>query len=104
MFKPYLTEKSVDHNAEGVYVYEIPMGLSKQKVKEMLEKVFKIEITKINTLIVKGKVKRFKGRLGERKSIRKAVITLAKGQKIAGFEGDVDEEKKEKKAKKEVKA
>ncbi|MEL7482113.1 MAG: 50S ribosomal protein L23, partial [Pseudomonadota bacterium] len=51
-------------------------------IKEAIEALFKVQVTKVNTIKVKGKTKRFKGTLGRRPDWKKAIVTLADGQSI----------------------
>ena len=63
---------------------EIEQKLSetKKNVKEAVEKLFRVNVKKINIIVSKGKTKRFKGKVGRRKNEKKAIISLEKGQKI----------------------
>lgn len=95
MLKPYLTEKSISKNNKGVYVFTAPLNANKHQIKNEIETTFKVKIEEINTQIKRGKIKRFKGKVGAQKTIKKAIFTLVKGQTMPGFES----EKKEKKSK-----
>ena len=58
------------------------MNASKTIIKQAVEKLFGVNVKKINIIISKGKTKRFKGKMGKRKNEKKAIISLEKGQKI----------------------
>ena len=60
----------------------MPLNASKPEIKAAVEKLFSVEVTAVNTIRQRGKVKRFKGRLGKRPDYKKAIISLAEGQSI----------------------
>ena len=80
--KPIITEKATSLSSNSQVIFSIPMDASKKNIKEAVEKLFRVNVKKINIIISKGKTKRFKGRLGKRKNEKKAIISLEKGQKI----------------------
>jgi len=79
---PVITEKATritEHNQVSFYV---AMNATKFEIRAAVEELFKVKVTAVNTLRQKGKVKRFRGRLGRRIDTKKAVVTLAEGQSI----------------------
>ena len=80
--KPIITEKGTLLSNNSQIVFSIPMNASKTIVKQAVEKLFGVNVKKINIIISKGKTKRFKGKMGKRKNEKKAIISLEKGQKI----------------------
>ena len=80
--KPIITEKGTLLSNNSQIVFSIPMNASKTIVKQAVEKLFGVNVKKINIIITKGKTKRFKGKMGKRKNEKKAIISLEKGQKI----------------------
>jgi large subunit ribosomal protein L23 len=76
------TEKSARELADGKYYFEVVKNAGKDSVKSAVEKIFGVEVLKINISNRKGKVKRFKGKIGQRNSIKIAVVSLKKGQTI----------------------
>jgi large subunit ribosomal protein L23 len=58
------------------------MDATKEEIAVAIEELFKVKVTKVNTLIQKGKTKRFRGRPGQRSDIKKAIVTLREGQSI----------------------
>ena len=60
----------------------MPLDATKPEIKAAIENLFKVKVTAVNTLRQKGKVKRFRGRVGQRSDIKKAIVTLAEGQSI----------------------
>jgi len=80
--KPIITEKGTLLSNNSQIVFSIPMNASKTIVKQAVEKLFGVNVKKINIIISKGKTKRFKGKKGKRKNEKKAIISLEEGQKI----------------------
>ena len=79
---PIITEKSTLLSEFNQVSFHVPMDASKPEIKAAVEDLFKVSVTAVNTLINKGKVKRFRGHLGKRNDTKKAIITLAEGQSI----------------------
>jgi large subunit ribosomal protein L23 len=79
---PVITEKSTLAGENNQVVFRVPLEATKPQVKEAVETLFKVEVTAVNTLRVKGKAKRFRGQLGKRSDIKKAIVTLADGHSI----------------------
>jgi large subunit ribosomal protein L23 len=63
-------------------VFRVAKDATKPQIAEAIENLFKVSVVKVNTLNVKGKTKRFRGRDGKRSDVKKAIITLAEGQSI----------------------
>ena len=63
-------------------VFRVADDASKDEIAAAVEELFKVKVTKVNTLNVKGKTKRFRGVMGRRSDIKKAIVTLAEGQSI----------------------
>ena len=79
---PVVTEKSMGGSAHGQVTFKVPVKATKPDIKAAVEALFKVKVTKVNTLIQKGKTKRFKGSVGFRSDVKKAVVTLEEGQTI----------------------
>jgi large subunit ribosomal protein L23 len=82
VLSPVVTEKSTrgaDHNQ---VTFRVTLDATKPQIKSAVEQLFKVKVTAVNTLVVKGKVKLFKGRPGRRSDYKKAIVTLAEGQRI----------------------
>ncbi len=79
---PVVTEKSTVAQEENKYTFKVAQDSTKQDIKIAVESLYKVKVEKINTIILKGKVKRFKGRLGKRSDVKKAIVKLADGHKI----------------------
>lgn len=79
---PMITEKATMASEHNQFVFRVPLSASKPKIKQAVESLFKVQVTAVNTLITKGKLKRFRGRPGRRSDVKKAIVTLAAGQSI----------------------
>ncbi|AHC73383.1 Ribosomal protein L23 [Candidatus Endolissoclinum faulkneri L5] len=80
--RPIVTEKSTAGSNFGQVTFEVPVKSAKPEIKQAVEDLFNVKVSSINTLLIKGKIKRYRGRLGRRSNYKKAIIILAKGQKI----------------------
>ena len=79
---PHITEKSTmlsDHNA---VVFKVANGASKPEIKAAVEALFGVNVTNVNTIVTKGKTKKWKGQPYKRSDAKKAIVTLAEGQSI----------------------
>ena len=79
---PVITEKATllsDHNK---VVFRVPLKATKKDVKEAVEALFKVKVQAVNTIVQKGKLKRFRGLEGRRSDSKKAIVTLAEGHAI----------------------
>jgi large subunit ribosomal protein L23 len=79
---PLITEKATLLSEKNQFVFKVSEDATKPEIKAAIETLFKVKVTGVNTLITKGKTKRFKGRLGTRSDVKKAFVTLAEGQSI----------------------
>ena len=82
IYKPMLTEKSTNLNQYNQYSFVVSKDSNVIEIKNAIEKIFKVKVTKVNTSILRGKIKSFKGALGYRKDLKKAIVTLAEGNTI----------------------
>ena len=80
--QPVITEKSTMASEYNQVTFRVPLDADKREVKAAVEGLFKVKVTAVNTLRVKGKVKRFRGFVGQRSDYKKAIVTLAEGSKI----------------------
>jgi len=80
--RPIITEKTAMLGEQRKYVFEVAPDANKPLVKKAIEKIFGVEVIKVNMLIVKGTTRRFKGKIGRTSDVKKAVVTLAKDQEI----------------------
>ena len=80
--KPLITEKTTMASEAGAVVFEVAMDSNKPQIKEAVEALFGVTVKAVNTSITKGKTKRFRGRPGRRKDVKKAYVTLEEGNTI----------------------
>ena len=79
---PHITEKSTLLSEQNAVVFKVASGASKPQIKAAVEALFNVSVTGVNTMNVKGKTKRWRGRPYTRSDVKKAVVTLADGQSI----------------------
>jgi large subunit ribosomal protein L23 len=82
ILSPVITEKATMASEQNKVVFRVARTATKPQIKAAVEKLFDVKVTGVNTLVRKGKTKRFKGRLGTQSDVKKAVVTLAEGHKI----------------------
>lgn len=79
---PIVTEKSTLGSQHGQVSFHVPKSATKPEIKTAVETLFEVKVKGVNTLISKGKTKRFRGMIGKRSDMKKAVVTLEDGQTI----------------------
>jgi large subunit ribosomal protein L23 len=79
---PVVTEKSTLASEANQVVFRVARNATKPQIKKAVEKLFGVKVTAVNTLVRKGKTKRFRGIAGKQGDVKKAVVTLAEGQSI----------------------
>jgi large subunit ribosomal protein L23 len=82
ILSPVITEKSTLLSEQNKVVFKVSADASKDEIAAAVEELFKVKVTKVNTLVTKGKTKRFRGIVGRRNDVKKAIVTLADGQSI----------------------
>jgi large subunit ribosomal protein L23 len=85
--RPLVTEKNTALQALNKYAFEIADGANKMMIQEAVEKAFKVKVTKVNVITMRGKTKRVGRRLTHTNPWKKAIVTLRVGDKIEYFEG-----------------
>ena len=80
--RPITTEKSTNLQQYNQYTFMVSKNSTSNEIKQAVETLFKVKVTKINTSINRGKMKSFKGTYGFRKDFKKAIITLKVGNTI----------------------
>jgi large subunit ribosomal protein L23 len=80
--RPVITEKATHGSEHNQVTFEVALDASKPEIKRAVENLFDVKVTSVNTLRMKGKKKRFKGRFGRRSDYKKAIVTLGEGQHI----------------------
>jgi large subunit ribosomal protein L23 len=79
---PVITEKSTMASEHNQVIFNVARRATKPQIKEAVERLFEVKVKAVNTLVRKGKTKRFKGRLGQQSDVKKAIVTLEEGQSI----------------------
>ena len=79
---PVITEKATALSEQNKVVFRVAKTATKPQIKEAVEKLFDVKVESVNTLVRKGKVKRFRGTLGTQSDVKKAIVTLAEGHSI----------------------
>ena len=80
--RPLVTEKATIGNEHGQVSFVVAITATKPEIKAAVEMLFNVKVTAVNTSILKGKTKNFRGRPGRRSDTKKAIVTLAEGQAI----------------------
>ena len=79
---PVITEKSTLASESNQVIFNVARKATKPEIKAAIEALFNVKVSAVNTLVRKGKVKRFRGTIGKLSDVKKAVVTLAEGQSI----------------------
>ena len=80
--RPIITEKATLASEVGGVVFEVDIGSNKAEIKRAIEDLFKVKVRAVNTSISKGKRKRFRGRMGKQRNIKRAYVMLEEGNTI----------------------
>ena len=84
---PHITEKSTLLSEQNAVVFKVAKDASKPEIKAAVEALFNVKVTGVNTIVTKGKTKRWKGQAYQRSDAKKAIVTLAEGETIDITEG-----------------
>jgi large subunit ribosomal protein L23 len=87
VLKPHITEKTTLLSEHNAVVFQVAGSASKPEIKAAVEALFNVKVTGVNTIVAKGKTKRWKGTPYKRSDVKKAIVTLAEGQSIDVTEG-----------------
>ena len=79
---PHITEKATLLSEHNAVVFKVASGASKPQIKAAIEAIYNVKVAAVNTVVQKGKTKRWKGKPYRRSDFKKAVVTLAAGQSI----------------------
>ncbi|ENZ83022.1 MULTISPECIES: 50S ribosomal protein L23 [Caulobacter] len=82
ILSPVITEKTTLLSEQNKVVFKVANDATKDEIAAAVEELFKVKVTKVNTIVTKGKTKRFRGIVGRRNDVKKAIVTLADGQSI----------------------
>ena len=79
---PVITEKATNVSEHNQVIFNVPLTATKREIRAAVEGLFNVKVTAVNTIRVRGKLKRFRSRVGRRSDYKKAVVTLAESQRI----------------------
>lgn len=79
---PVITEKSTMASENNQIIFNVSSDATKPEIKKAVETLFSVKVKAVNTLNRKGKVKRFRGRIGKQNDVKKAIVTLQEGSTI----------------------
>ncbi len=79
---PHITEKSTLASEANAVVFKVAGNATKPQIKEAIEAIYDKKVVSVNTLIQKGKTKRWKGKAYQRSDVKKAIVTLSEGEMI----------------------
>jgi large subunit ribosomal protein L23 len=79
---PVITEKATAASEQNKVVFKVARTATKPQIKAAVEKLFNVKVKSVKTLIRMGKIKTFKGKVGQQSDVKKAVVTLAEGSSI----------------------
>ncbi len=82
IISPVITEKATLLSEHNKVVFKVAIDANKKEIAAAVEALFKVSVEKVNTIRTKGKVKRFRGHLGQRVEVKKAIVTLKDGDSI----------------------
>jgi len=85
--RPVITEKNTELQAWGKYAFEVAREANKNQIRQAVEKAFKVKVTDVNVVSVRGKMRRVGRRPAMTRSWKKAIVTLKSGDSIQFFEG-----------------
>ena len=87
ILSPHITEKATLLSEHNAVVFKVAEKASKPEIKAAVEALFDVKVTGVNTMVQKGKTKRWRGKEYRRSDVKKAIVTLAEGQSIDVTEG-----------------
>jgi large subunit ribosomal protein L23 len=79
---PVITEKATNVSEHNQVIFRVPLAATKHQVRAAIEGLFNVKVVAVNSIRVRGKLKRFRGRIGQRSDYKKALVTLGEGQRI----------------------
>lgn len=87
IYKPIISEKSMNETAAGKYIFKVAPKANKQQIAKAIEEMYKVAVLKVNSIKVKPEERLVRGRFKSKTKLwKKAIVTIKKGQKIEGFE------------------
>ncbi|MGO1487251.1 MAG: 50S ribosomal protein L23 [Arachnia sp.] len=90
ILRPVVSEKSYNLLDEGKYTFVVSPDANKTEIKIAIESIFKVKVTSVNTLNREGKTKRTRFGIGKKANTKRAIVTVAEGDRIDIFAGQGD--------------
>jgi large subunit ribosomal protein L23 len=85
LLRPVITERSMSQTNDGRYTFAVATDATKKEIAAAVTEAFKVDVVAVNTMPVKGKARRLGRRIGHKSDWKKAVVTIAEGQKIEKY-------------------
>ena len=85
LLRPVITERSMSQTNDGRYTFAVATDATKKEIAAAVTEAFKVDVVSVNTMPVKGKARRLGRRIGHKSDWKKAVVTIAEGQKIEKY-------------------
>jgi large subunit ribosomal protein L23 len=82
VLSPVITEKATNVSEHNQVIFRVPLTATKREIRAAIEGLFQVKVIAVNTIRVRGKLKRFRGRVGRRSDYKKAVVKLGESQRI----------------------
>jgi large subunit ribosomal protein L23 len=82
ILSPVITEKATNGSEKNEVTFKVPLDATKPMIKEAVENLFKVKVKSVNTIVQKGKMKRFRGLAYKKSDTKKAIVTLEEGHQI----------------------
>ena len=82
ILSPVITEKATLASERSQVMFKVAQNATKPQIKEAVEKLFDVKVKSVNTHVRKGKIKAFKGTIGEQSEVKRAIVTLEEGHRI----------------------
>ena len=79
---PVITEKTNLQATDNKFTFEVVASAKKTDIEKAVEEIFGVDVVKVNIVNTKGKTRKYKGKVGKKSDVRKAVVTMKKGQQI----------------------
>ena len=85
LIRPIISEKAGVLSKKGKYVFAVKIAANASEIKKEVEKVYKVKVADVNTIILQGKIRRQGRTVGRTSKLKKAIVTLVPGQTIEGI-------------------
>lgn len=82
LIAPVTTEKTTKLKEQNKYCFSVAKSATKEDIKKSIETIFDVEVEDVNIINTHGKVKKFKGRIGKRSDVKKAIVSIKNGQEM----------------------